>query len=363
MKDNKWAHVQSFAQQVLANAKNDKKDISLRDVAQLAKGYYDLDLTVEQVYQIIYRGLPKDQEEDKLSYLSTLASRIGTKEEKQLSWIRPEELYGIAEPFEQVKKTPPPVHSNVYQTPGTYLVLGCSHAPAHNVPLFEAVKGLVSDIKNDIAGIVWLGDTVDCNTLSHYDRGRFTAIPGMTLDEEYKIASTLVSSFNSLLPKQAHRIFMYGNHEDRYNRYMADMENAKRPLKSPEEAMNLVNMGYHMYRKWQHDFITLGNHLDLMHGQYFSTHCAKKHIDNYRGSVMFAHTHRIQMYIEGSVGGFNIGWMGDPNSPAFDYMPRGTKKQWQNGFALVNIDEQGEYYVNQIIAHNNKFYFNGKKYA
>src|SRR5690606_10970518 len=131
----------------------------------------------------------------------------------------------------------------------------------------------------------------------------------------------------------------------------------------PEEGLALKEHGFDVYTQWKHHYVTLGHHLDLFHGQYLNIHSAKKHIDSYRGSVMYAHTHRIQTYIEGSVGGFNIGWLGDQNSPLFNYMERGTKKQWQNRFAIVTIDENGDYYVNQIIAHNNKFYYNGKKYT
>jgi len=143
---------------------------------------------------------------------------------------------------------------------------------------------------------------------------------------------------------------------------MADMQKAKTPLQSPAEALNLDSRGFNVYTHWEQDYVTLGKHLDLMHGQYFNVHSAKKHIDTYRGSIMYAHTHRIQTYIEGSTGGFNIGWGGDISSPLFNYMPRGTKKQWMNGFAVVTIDNNGEYYVTQVYHHNGKFRYNGKFY-
>jgi hypothetical protein len=143
---------------------------------------------------------------------------------------------------------------------------------------------------------------------------------------------------------------------------MSDMEDAKRPLLSPKQALNLHARNFHTYENWKSDYVTLGNHLDLMHGQYYSTHSAKKHIDVYRGSVMYVHTHRVQTYIEGKTGGWNIGWGGDVNSPFFNYMERGTKAQWLNGFSLVTIDEHGDHFVQQVICHNNKFYVGGKKY-
>ena len=85
-------------------------------------------------------------------------------------------------------------------------------------------------------------------------------------------------------------------------------------------------------------------------------------MDTLRGSVMFGHSHRIQSYIEGNQGSWNIGGLYDITSPAFNYADRTAKSQWQNGFALVYIDSNGDYYVNQIIANNGKFVYGNKVY-
>jgi len=143
---------------------------------------------------------------------------------------------------------------------------------------------------------------------------------------------------------------------------MSNMQSAKTPISSPAQALDLDNRGYNVLTNWEQDFIKLGNHLELIHGTYFSQHAAKKHIDTLRGSVAFAHTHRIQSYIEGQTGGFNIGCGIDLDSPAFNYASRAMKSQWQNGFAVVYIDEKGDYYFNQIIAYKGQFVYNNKLY-
>jgi hypothetical protein len=157
---------------------------------------------------------------------------------------------------------------------------------------------------------------------------------------------------------------MYGNHEDRYLRYMADSDNSKlgESLISPEEGLDLEARGYSVLTNWKKDKIKLGNHLDLIHGEFCNIHTAKKHLDSFRGSIMFVHTHRIQTHIESKVGGFNIGFGGDKNSPVFNYATRAMKEVWANGFALVTIDEDGFFHVNQITMFNDCFYYNGKKY-
>jgi hypothetical protein len=364
MSNNKWANLIAFACQLRDEARKDGRELSLRDLAEQTKLFFDLSQTESQIYQILYRLLPDEKPEDKQAYLSDLAKRIGTREDVHEGGI-PRIFTGEGrDPL--VSPAPTFQHKVVnpltYDTPGMYVVIGCAHAPAHNKELFKRIQGLIAAKSSEIAGLALIGDIIDCNALSEYGKGKFTPVPGLTLEEEYDAGKELVESLTADLKGHAHKIYLYGNHEDRYNRYMSDMENSKRALPSPEIGMGLDKMDFRVYKRWSHDYITLGKHLDLLHGQFFNVHCAKKHIDNYRGSVMFAHTHRIQTYIEGEVGGFNIGWTGDINSPFFDYMPRGTKKMWQNGFAIVNIDEKGHYHVEQIIAHNNRFYYGGKQY-
>jgi hypothetical protein len=184
----------------------------------------------------------------------------------------------------------------------------------------------------------------------------------MTLRDEYREGEKAISELVQYLPSHATKIYLYGNHEDRFNRFMADMQNAKNPLLSPKEGLKLDQKGFLTIEDYNQGLITLGNHLDVIHGVYYSTHCAKAHIDKLRGSVVFAHTHRIQSFIEGEVGGFNIGWGGDANSAAFRYANRAMKSSWQNGFAEAIIDTDQSYHLNQIVCYKDHFFYNGKKY-
>ena len=261
------------------------------------------------------------------------------------------------------------VNSKAVQTPsladqvGMHVVLGCNHVPFHNVRLNEGIKELLADYKKDIKGFHLIGDFLDMNTLSSHDKGRFTAVPGLTLDEEYRIGNEILDEYEAILPKKVWKTYLYGNHEDRYNRWMKNMDNAKTPLDSPTEALNLWKRGYNVKESWQQDFFTLGKHLDIFHGIYFNVHSAKAHMDKLRGSCMYVHTHRTQLYVEGDTASFNIGACADFNSPAFGYASRAMKAQWSNGFAVVMIDSNGRFYTTQIMVDKEgSFYFAGKKY-
>lgn len=247
-----------------------------------------------------------------------------------------------------------------HQLPGTYLVLGCMHVPFHNKNMTSAVLSLMEE--KDFSGLILNGDFLDCNTLSSHDKGKFTAVPGLTLTKEYEEGNIVMDKLLERLPKDALKVYMYGNHEDRYGRFIADMQNAKTPPKSPKEGLNLDERGFLTMDDYSSNYFTLGKHLDVIHGIFYNDHSAKKHIDRFRGSVLFAHTHRIQSYIEGNTGGFNIGWGGDKEAPAFRYADRATKASWQNGFAVVTIDKEGDYYVEQVICVNGRFVYGGNPY-
>jgi len=261
------------------------------------------------------------------------------------------------------KISKPAIRGQRYTTPGMYIVIGCAHAPFHLQPAFKAVQQLLNDNKSDIVGLVLAGDFLDMNSLSSHDKGR-KPLSGVTLDWEYTESEILLNDLLDPLAANIEKIFIYGNHCDRYNRYMSDIDNSKlgTSLASPIEGLKLVNKGFDIYENWKEDFVTLGHHLQVAHGEFFNVHSAKKHIDTYRRSILYYHTHRVQQYIEGSVGGYNGGSMADFSAPVFGYASRAMKNSWLNGFNAVHVDEQGFYHIQQIVCYNNSFVFGNKIY-
>lgn len=246
---------------------------------------------------------------------------------------------------------------------GMHIMLGCNHVPFHNKQLHRGIIEMIKDHKHNIKGFHLLGDFLDLNPLSSHDKGKFTAVPGLTLNDEYQIGSDLLYDFDNALPKNVWKTYMYGNHEDRYNRWMSVMDNAKTPLISPEEGLRLWERGYNVKTSWSQDFVTLGRDFDIFHGIYFSIHNGKAHLDKLRRSCAYVHTHRSQMYREGQMAAYNLGACADFTSKAFNYATRPMKASWANGFGINMIDENGVSHVTQIhVTPDGHFYFGGKKY-
>jgi hypothetical protein len=173
-----------------------------------------------------------------------------------------------------------------------------------------------------------------------------------------------MDDLNKVLRKNAKKYFLFGNHEDRYFRHIKEKDNAKYggALLNPIEALYLYENGWEVKTDWMSDYFTLGEHLDVIHGIYTSVHSAKTHLDKTNHSVMFGHTHRVQCYHSGNKAAYNIGGLYDIKSKGFSYMPRLQRQTWANGFAIVNINDEGEFYVEQVNVWNDCFLAEGKMY-
>ena len=245
-----------------------------------------------------------------------------------------------------------------------WLILSDVHRPFHNQILWNKVLRLIRDMNTDLYGICLAGDYLDLYTLGSYNAESLGLLQGIDLGFEYRDGLDGILELQAAAHEGVKKLFLYGNHEDRYFRTLNSKDNAKygAALKDPIEALHLHEYGWQVKTNWKDDFFTLGEHLDVVHGTYHNKHVACKHLEQNGRSVVFGHTHRIQSFHLGNKAAYNIGGLYDIENSAFGYMPRMTRRQWANGFAVVYIDEMGNYHVNQITVWDNSFYAEGKMY-
>ena len=244
------------------------------------------------------------------------------------------------------------------------IVLPDMHVPFHNKHLFRGICNLIKDLRPKLEGLYLIGDFMDMNSMSSHDKGK-VPIKGITLEREYKAGNKALDLIDEAIGKsKATKGYLWGNHEDRYFREAKNVDASKiGGLLHPTRNLSLVERGYIVKEYWKEDFFLLGNHLHLIHGEYTNIHTAKKHMDVEKDSVMFGHTHRVQVFIEGHMASYNIGWLGDTDSKAFKYASRASRKRWLNGFALVTIDNNGFFYPQLITCFADHFFYNGKRYG
>ena len=240
----------------------------------------------------------------------------------------------------------------------SYLVMGCLHIPFHNKHIMKGIYDLMKCRKFD--GLLIGGDFLDMGALSSYEKGKINKT-GINLEDEYFAGNIVLDELESGLPKNAEKVFMFGNHENRYYRWLADVDNNKYGnLIDPIEALKLKKRGWTVYNEYKKDQHRIGS-LHVFHGDFWNIHVAKKTLDTWKRNVLFWHTHRSQMYREGDFCAYNVGFLGNINSEAFDYAPRSQKNKWANGFAIVHVIEN-RHYVEMINCVGNGFVYGGVWY-
>lgn len=248
------------------------------------------------------------------------------------------------------------------QRPECHVVLPDVHTPWHDRDLLPAILQFIKDIRPQ--GVVLSGDFLDLYSLSTHQAGSLYHLKDINLSYEYQIGREVMRQIESV-SKQAKRVFLFGNHEDRYKRWIATEDHAKlgTELGSPTEALRARENGWRVIEEYPDGFLKLGDHLEIIHGIYCPMHAAKKHLDMLQGSVVFGHTHRIQSYTTGRREAWNIGHLSDPDSKGMSYMPRTQKQQWSQGFAVVYILTSGDFVVNPVAIWEGQFVWAGKIYG
>ena len=254
------------------------------------------------------------------------------------------------------------LQNKAYCTDGDlYFVLSDFHRPFHNKVVWNKLMLLLKEKKP--TGVVLNGDYLDMFTLGSYNAESLHNLRNITLEEEYDDGLKGIIEINNAVSKNCKKMYLWGNHEDRYFREIQKKDNSKygNALKNPNEALKLKETGWEIKTNWKDDYFSIGD-LDVTHGTFFSVHVAKKHLESHENNIMFGHCHRVQEFTLGNKSGYAIGWLGDPESKYFHYMPRLVRKNWRNAFSVVTVID-GVSYVQVIkINEDNTFYFNGKKY-
>ena len=245
------------------------------------------------------------------------------------------------------------------------LIIGCVHRPFHDKAIWGALMRFISDNRKDLTGVVINGDYLDLLTLSTHAKG--LVLPdGLTLQKEYEDGYQGIADIAKAFGREWQRVskhFLFGNHEDRYFRYLSHQENALlgRALLSPIEALRLEENGFNVISDYKDGYLDLAG-IHVFHGHRFNTTPSKRTLEDVRyHSCIFNHTHRFGSYSDGVNSAHNIGWLGDKNNKVFKYKTRHQRDFWQNGFALVEYNEKSQSV--HPIKVGNGFFALGKYYS
>lgn len=171
--------------------------------------------------------------------------------------------------------------------------------------------------------------------------------------ENEKPARDFIAENRKVRKKATIRVFD-GNHEwprisDYFDKYYPEVMNHI----TPQSVYGLDNIGAYYYG---YDVEPIRCHGDLFlhHGNMTGTNAGdtvKKHIDTFGVSMVVGHCHRIAhvnktFNLRGEVlRGYENGHMCNTKSPLMNYT---NAKNWQQGFMIGVVDDNGKAHVNQI---------------
>ena len=244
-----------------------------------------------------------------------------------------------------------------------WVIIGCAHFPGHNRKIWYGLLRYISEHKID--GFIFAGDALDIRSLSAHDKGN---VRDITLWQEYEQCLEPFNELHSVLPTDCKKVFLRGNHEDRYSRILREAENSRfgDALLSPESAMKLPENGWQILRNWKEDYVALTPDLDVFHGNRLGDNPSQKELKDCilaNRSAIFFHTHRYGIASNGRIAAYNCGLLGDIDHDVFKYESWRVRQHWQNGFCIASILDDGSHFVNPVRCSKNGFVLDGRFYG
>lgn len=204
------------------------------------------------------------------------------------------------------------------------------HIPEHSTPAVKAALEVISYVKPQ--RIVYGGDILDCPQISSFVQNPITA---SRIENDRDELALFLDTVKKRAP-QAEQIWLDGNHEDRWRKYLATRAPELAGLKElrPENFFGLKERGikWHPYgAKVMIDGV-LATHGNVV--RKFAGYTGKAMFEKYRTSGVSGHVHRGAIYRERSYSGDGF-WMEVPCLCDLDPEYINDVANWQQGMGLL----------------------------
>lgn len=235
------------------------------------------------------------------------------------------------------------------------------HIPFHERRALDAVLQYAQRYHWDF--YVSIGDLLDLNAISHFNRGKPRNIEGERLLEDFEYAGRLLDlRLEALRNKnpECSAALLEGNHEFRIERFLDEHPYLEGLISVPEN-LRLKERGIQWVRNYSdHEIYRVGA-LHFIHGAYHGVHHARKHALEFGVELVYGHTHSIDRHavrLEGraeTVVAHSIGTLCEMRQHYRKGRPRPVR--WEHGFAVCYVDtETGDVEVFPVRINNGRFW-------
>jgi predicted phosphodiesterase len=225
------------------------------------------------------------------------------------------------------------------------------------IPAYKAAKAFAKTWKPDL--LVHMGDLSDWDFISVFSRDLVGKIEGQTWRKEY---DTIARELDYWQKVSKNVSILLGNHDERVYTTI-DRTPSLRGLVDFETMLGLKARKIPMFRDTEQPY-KLGK-LNVVHGWYFNKYHTNKHLDVFSGNMVYGHVHRFQTFskvLQASkqeIQAWSLGCLCDKEPEYMNGCPSG----WQHGFAVVYIQDDGNFNLYPVNVIGKSFVFEGKEYA
>ena len=248
------------------------------------------------------------------------------------------------------------------------------HYPKIHQPTWNAVLDFIERNPEKIAGFIFGGDMHDNEEISHHTSGKPLFRPtGSYRKNTLGFAKELLDPIERLLPKEAERIWIEGNHEFWIDQLIQRQPELQGTVERPI-LYDLANRGW--------EILQLGEAKELgkllvVHGEGLtgignqaSVYHSKRAVESFCTSVLYGHVHTVQSYTKVLPHSAKDKWVAYSSPAACNLNPgylQNRPTAWVNGFTIVELHEpekkNSNFNVYPIIVSAGRFSFGGLQYG
>jgi len=241
------------------------------------------------------------------------------------------------------------------------VVLPDLHYPNHNKNCLRLVEMFMKDFKPD--EVLYLGDTMDMATVSHWNQENVRLIEGKRLKHDYDGMNDILDNHKKICPKHTKFTYFIGNHEA----WIEDTISRNPQLEGFYELEQNLKFKERGFKVVEFNGSTNIGKLYFIHGLYTCENHAKKTSGVFERSIRYGHTHDIQFYTKISPldskdfhTASSIGCLCDTNPQYLKNRP----SKWMHGFLVFYVDKKtGQFNDYQVVISLDQFVYGDKIYS
>lgn len=243
------------------------------------------------------------------------------------------------------------------RTPENVLVIPDIHyrkkAHGHDRRSLDAVKVYARD--HQWSHVVFLGDVMDHNSISHHNKTNLRSISGETLQRDYDVANADLDEFAQAC-SGASFVVIEGNHDWRPKALVNEKPQLEGKIET-ENGLRLAERGWLWVPYWSDGKTFDLGKASFGHGKYTNLHHAYKHATRYGRNFYYGHVHDVQEHTMERDGdskqyeAASLGCLCDVNQ---EYMA-GAPSKWQQAFGVFRFRSNGFFQRYTVRVFNHAF--------